>query len=125
MTVAQVAGVLDARIVSGADMLDKSVNSACGSDLMSDVLAFVKDQSVLITGLINAQAIRTAEMMDIICIVLVRGKTADESMLSLAKDRQIAVMQTYHSMFTACGLLYESGLRGESRKNAARSKAAV
>lgn len=105
---------MDAKIVTGADLMDRGVISACGSDLMSDVLAFVKDQTVLVTGLTNAQTIRTAEMMDITCIVLVRGKMADDAMISLAKERQIAVLQTMHSMFTACGLLYESGLRGDS-----------
>jgi predicted transcriptional regulator len=112
MTVAQVAKILDAKIVAGGDLPDNVVNSACGSDLMSDVLAFVKDQPVLITGLTNAQAVRTAEMMDIICIVIVRGKVADEGLISLAQERGIVVLQTQHSMFTACGLLYANGLRG-------------
>jgi len=125
MTVAQIVEILDARLVTGEELLSKNVNSACGSDLMSDVLAFVKDQSVLVTGLSNAQTVRTAEMMDIVCIVLVRGKKADEAMTALAQERGIAIMQTHHSMFTACGLLYDSGLRGESRKNAARLKASL
>ena len=112
MTVAQIAGILNAKLIAGEDMLDSDVHSACGSDLMSDVLAFVKDQSVLITGLTNAQAVRTAEMMDIICIVLVRGKTASAELIALARDRKVAVMQTDFSMYNACGLLYSNGLRG-------------
>lgn len=123
MTVAQIVETLNARLATGDDMLANEVRSACGSDLMSDVLAFVKDQSVLITGLTNAQAVRTAEMMDIICIVLVRGKSAEAGMIGLARDRGIVVMETDYSMFTACGLLYEKGLRGEGRKNAGGSKA--
>ena len=118
MTVAQIVSALNAKLITGSDMLERDVRSACGSDLMSDVLAFVKDQSVLVTGLTNAQAVRTAEMMDIVCIVLVRGKSADAGMIDLAEDRGIAVIQTDHSMFTACGLLYQCGLRGESGKNA-------
>ena len=125
MTVGQVMQVLDAKLVTCGDLLDADVRSACGSDLMSDVLAFVKDQSVLITGLTNSQAVRTAEMMDIVCIVLVRGKLADEGMIALARERHIVVLQTGHSMFTACGLLYQSGLRGESGKNARKSKTAL
>ena len=74
MTVQEIKDLLDARLLSGAQFLDKEVHSACGSDMMSDVLAFVKDQSVLITGLCNPQVIRTAEMMDIVCLVFVRGK---------------------------------------------------
>jgi len=114
MKVTQLVDVLDAKIISGGRFLDNEVLSACGSDLMSDVLAFVKDQSVLVTGLTNAQAIRTAMMMDIVCIVLVRGKTANESMIDLADENEIVILQTEHSMFTTCGLLYQSGLRGES-----------
>ena len=112
MTVAQVDEVLGAELVAGGDMLYKNVKSACGSDLMSDVLAYVKDQPVLITGLTNAQAVRTAEMMDIICIVIVRGKIADEGLIALANDRKIVILQTNHSMFTTCGILYANGLRG-------------
>jgi predicted transcriptional regulator len=115
MTIAEIVDVLSAKVISGDSLLDRDVHSACGSDLMSDVLAFVKDQSVLITGLTNAQAVRTSEMMDIICIVLVRGKTADEGMVELAQDRSVVVLQTEHSMFTSCGLLYEHGLRGGGR----------
>ena len=79
---------------------------------MSDVLAFVKDQAVLLTGLLNPQVVRTAEMMDIICIVFVRGKTPDEAITELAKDMHIAIMTTDMRMFEACGILYDSGLRG-------------
>lgn len=80
--------------------------------MMSDVLAFVKDQSVLLTGLTNPQVIRTAEMMDIICIVFVRGKEPDEQMIRMAKQSQIALLSAKQRMFTACGLLYSVGLRG-------------
>ena len=88
------------------------MHNACGSDMMSDVLAFVKDQSVLITGLCNPQVIRTAEMMDIICICFVRGKQPDEAMIALAREKGIVLLTTTLRMFTACGMLYESGLRG-------------
>ena len=112
MTIRALIPVLDARVLCGEDKLDQEVNTACGSDLMSDVLAFVKDQSVLLTGLNNPQVVRTADMMDMICIVFVRGKQPDEMILQLAAQRGIAVMRTGMPMFTACGLLYEKGLRG-------------
>ncbi len=112
MTVQDIKELLNADVLAGAEWLDKEVHSACGSDMMSDVLAFVKDQSVLITGLCNPQAIRTAEMMDIICLIFVRGKTPDENMLSMAEDRELVVLSTKHTMFTACGMLYDAGLRG-------------
>ena len=80
--------------------------------MMSDVLAYVKDQAVLLTGLVNSQVIRTAEMMDMICIVFVRGKKPDAGILALAEERGMAILCTDHTMFTACGLLYAHGLRG-------------
>ncbi|MDF2586676.1 MAG: hypothetical protein K0S41_517 [Anaerocolumna sp.] len=112
MTVNDVMAALGAKIICGEEYLEKEVHTACGSDMMSDVLAFVKDQSVLLTGLCNPQVIRTAEMMDIVCIVFVRGKKPDEGMVELAKESGIVLLTTGHRMFSACGLLYEKGLRG-------------
>ena len=112
MTIDDVRRILSAEVVCGADRLDTEVHNACGSDMMSDVLAFVKDQAVLLTGLVNPQVIRTAEMMDIVCIVFVRGKMPDPSMIGLAEERGIALLSCGQRMFTACGLLYENGLRG-------------
>ena len=116
MTIRDIVNLLEAEVISGEEHLEKEVHNACGSDMMSDVLAFVKDQSVLITGLCNPQVIRTAEMMDIICVCFVRGKMPDEAMIDLAKERGITLMHTKMRMFTACGTLYEKGLgRGASK----------
>ena len=112
MTVADVRTLLNATLLTGEDGLDREIKSACGSDMMSDDLAYVKDQSVLLTGLVNPQVIRTAEMMDMICVVFVRGKQPDDVMIRLAREKDIVVMTTEHRMFTACGLLYHNGLRG-------------
>lgn len=112
MTVLDIKNLLNAQVLSGEALMSKEVHSACGSDMMSDVLAFVKDQSVLITGLCNPQVIRTAEMMDIVCLVFVRGKIPDENMVHLAQEREIAVLSTQLPMFSACGILYTAGLRG-------------
>lgn len=112
MTVDEIRSLLQAEVLCGGENLTHEVHTACGSDMMSDVLAFVKDQSVLLTGLCNPQAIRTAEMMDIVCIVFVRGKIPDANMLELAEERGLVILSTQFRMFTACGLLYENGLRG-------------
>lgn len=77
---------------------------------MSDVLAFVKDQAVLLTGLVNPQVVRTAEMMDMVCIVFVRGKMPDADMLELAKESGMVVMTCDKRMYEACGILYKNGL---------------
>lgn len=113
MYLKEVRDILSATVLCGEEAMELEVCSACGSDFMSDVLAFVKDQALLLTGLVNPQVIRTADMMDMKCIVFVRGKVPDEAMLSLARDRQIAVMTTKQPMYTACGLLYTHGLVGD------------
>lgn len=112
MTISDVKDILGAKVFCGEEWFDREVHTACGSDMMSDVLAFVKEQAVLLTGMCNAQVIRTAEMMDIICIVFVRAKKPDDEMIQLAKDREIVLLGTGHRMFSACGMLYEKGLRG-------------
>lgn len=112
MYLKEVRDILSATVLCGEENLDLEVLSACGSDFMSDVLAYVKDQALLLTGLVNPQVIRTADMMDMKCIVFVRGKMPDENMLSLARDRGIVVMTTKERMYLACGLLYTNGLVG-------------
>lgn len=113
MTIKDIQTILDAKVLwADEEILSHEVHSACGSDMMSDVLAFVKDQAVLLTGLVNPQVIRTAEMMDIVCIVFVRGKVPDPGMIDLAKERRIALLASSERMFPACGMLYENGLRG-------------
>lgn len=111
MKINEVRNLLEAEVLCGVNMLDDEVLSACGSDMMSDVLAFVKNHSMLLTGLINPQVVRTAEMMDIHCIVFVRGKTPPESLLELARESGIAVMKTKYRLYSACGILYEAGLK--------------
>ena len=110
MKISEIAQLLEATIYCGEEYLDHEVHSCCGSDMMSDVLAFVKDQAVLLTGLVNPQVIRTAEMMDIVFLVLVRGKVPTDAMIELARERQLTVMSTNMRMFTACGILYNAGL---------------
>ena len=79
--------------------------------MMSDVLAYVKDQAVLLTGLVNSQVIRTAEMMDMRCIVFVRSKMPNEEMIRLAKESGIVLLATSKRMYEACGILYTNGLK--------------
>ena len=109
----EIRDTLQATVLCGEDQLDREVRSACASDFMSDVLAYVKDQGLLLTGMVNPQVVRTAEMMDMKCIVFVRGKTPGEDILELARERDIVVMRSELRMFVACGLLYRSGLAGE------------
>ena len=112
MKIGTIKELLDAEILCGEDALDREVYSACGSDMMSDVLAYVKDQAVLLTGLINTQVVRTAEMMDMVCIVFVRSKSPTEEMVALARESGIVLMSTRKRMYEACGKLYAGGLGG-------------
>ena len=117
MKISQVIELLDAEIICGEGLVGKHVYSACGSDMMSDVLAYVKDQSVLLTGLVNSQVIRTAEMMDMVCIVFVRSKRPTEEMIELAKESGIVLLASKKRMYEACGKLYASGLCGNGVRN--------
>jgi len=113
MTLSEVRDVLKAQVLTGEEDLDREVMSACGSDFMSDVLAYVKNQALLLTGLVNPQVVRTADMMDMKCICFVRGKQPDQGLLDLARERGIVVLATPLRMYDACGRLYTNGLRGE------------
>ncbi|MEG0178338.1 MAG: DRTGG domain-containing protein [Oscillospiraceae bacterium] len=112
MKIKDILRLLDAKLLTEDSNLERHVYTACGSDMMSDVLAYVKDQAVLLTGLNNPQVIRTADMMDMVCVVFVRGKKPDEMLLRLARERDIAVMTSDMTMFNACGTLYSNGLHG-------------
>ena len=112
MTVEDVRRVLGARVLVGEQYLDREVRTACGADMMSDVLAFSKDHSILLTGLCNPQVIRTAEMLDIVCIIFVRNKIPNQSILALAEEKGIVILCTARGMFTTCGILYSNGLLG-------------
>ena len=112
MKISTIQEILGAEVVCGEEFLDDEVHSACGSDMMSDVLAYVKDQAVLLTGLCNPQVVRTAMMMDMRCIVFVRGKKPSDDIVRLASESGIVVMCSEERMYVACGKLYASGLLG-------------
>lgn len=111
MTVRAIAELLSAQIHTGDRHLDFDVKSACGADLMSDVMAFVKEDVVLLTGLVNAQTVRTAHLLDIPVIVFVRGKVPEADLIDEAVNAGIVLMTTNETLFLACGKLYEAGVR--------------
>lgn len=118
MLLSDIRDILNAKVLTDEDEATLSqidIHTACGCDLMSDVLAFVKDQALLLSGLINLQIIRTAEMMDIVAVCFVRGKVPSDDVIALAKDRGIALIATDYPLFSACGILYDNGLRGRER----------
>jgi len=112
MTLEEVMEILNAEVIVGSDNLQMDIKMGCGCDLMSDVLAFIKSDSLLLTGLTNPQVIRTAEIADIKAICFVRGKTPDEETIQLAESKGIPLLMTQLPMFESCGQLYQKGLCG-------------
>ena len=110
MTIREMAERIEATVYAEPDQLDIDLQGAFGSDMMSDVLAFVTDQTVLLTGLVNEQVIRTAAMLDMHCIIIVRGKKATDEIKTLAAQNHIALLETKLTMYEASGKLYEGGL---------------
>ncbi len=116
MTVREIQTLLDAALICGEDKLDEQIHAAFGSDLMSDVLAFVEDNTLLLTGLVNHHVLRTAEMLDVFCILFVRGKEVPEDIVALAKELDVAILSTKETLYTSSGKLYGAGLPGCERK---------
>ena len=115
MVIRKIADLIDGEVLVGHEYLEREVKAAFGSDLMSDVLAYVGEETVLLTGLTNHQVVRTAEMLDLKAIVFVRGKCPAEDVVTLAKDQGMVLIATAHSLYTASGILYCNGLQGIGR----------
>lgn len=116
----EIREILDAEVIAGKAGMDREVDFAFGADLMSDVLAFVNERTVLLTGLTNPQVVRTAEMMDLTAIIYVRGKRPDAASLELAEETGITVMCTPYTLYTTSGILYNAGLKGIDESGAMR-----
>jgi len=112
MTLREVAEVIHAEILTGGMNLELEPACGFGADLMSDVLAYALPRALLLTGLVNPQVIRTAEMADIVGILFVRGKRPPEETVELAKQVGIPLLRVDLTMFSASGKLYQAGLNG-------------
>lgn len=112
MIIKDMVACLGAQVLLGEDKLMQECQSACCSDLMSDVLAFVNEKTVLLTGITNTHVIRTAEMLDLKCIIFVRGKIPGPEVLLRAQELGLVILSVNKTMFTSAGLLYQGGLRG-------------
>lgn len=112
MTVKEIQGLLGAKLICGQDKLETQIKAAFSADLMSDALAYVQDCALLLTGLVNHHVIRTAEMLDVICVVFVRGKEIPGDIIELAEDLGVAILSTKETLYISSGKLYEAGLPG-------------
>jgi len=111
MKISQIIQITEAKLISGEAFIGNEVDKAFASDLMSDVLTLDTDNILLITGLINLQTIRTAEMAEIKNILIVRNKKPSEEMIALAKKENIVLLVSEKSMFHICGLLFKAKLK--------------
>lgn len=117
MKLSKIKELLNGECIVGDEFLDEyEVYYAFGCDLMSDVLAFSNENTLLLTGLTNAQVIRTAEMLDISSIVFVRGKKPDDNTIELARTNNKILLSTKHILYTSCGILFSNGLKGVNLK---------
>ena len=123
MKLKDIIKILDAEVITGDDLLETDVKMACGCDLMSDVLSFVKSGSLLLTGLTNPQVVRTAEMADLAAVCFVRGKIPDTETIDMAKSRDIPLLTTHLLLFESCGRLHREGLSGCSGSAQTRNTA--
>lgn len=114
MKLKEIKELLDAEVVWGEDLLDKEIEFAGGSDLMSDVLAFGEPGILLLTGLSNTQSVRTADIIEAKAVIYVRGKKPDKEGIEIAKAKRIPMLSTNIMMYKACGILYSHGLPGVS-----------
>jgi predicted transcriptional regulator len=116
VTLREVGEILDATVVVGKDQLATEVKTAFGADLMSDVLAFAKPGGLLLTGLTNSQIVRTADVLDIAAIIVVRGKHPLPETVALAEELHIPILTTEYILFVAAGRLYAKGIVGSVEK---------
>ncbi len=112
MRLKEVSEILEAEVLVGEESLDLDITMACGADLLSDVLAFTKSESLLLTGLTHSQVIRTAEIAEIKAVCFVRGKRPSDEMIDLAKEKGIPLLYTSLPMYESCGRLYSRDLPG-------------
>lgn len=117
MILEEVKRILNCEVICGGDSMNTEIKYACGSDLMSDVLAYFMPGSLLLTGLTNIQSVRTAEIAEVKAIVYVRGKKPDKDAVDLAIKLNIPLLSTKCMMYEACGLLYSHGLPGVGEKS--------
>lgn len=110
MTLNELVKLIYGRVLTDNVDLTVEVEGGCGADLMSDVLASIQPNAVLLTGLCNPQVVRTAQMADVAAIVFVRGKVPTQDIIDLANDERIPLITAPYGMFELCGRLYKAGL---------------
>jgi predicted transcriptional regulator len=110
MKLSELIQIIDGKVLTETSALDREIKGACGADLMSDVLASIQPDAVLLTGLCNPQVVRTSQMADVLAIVFVRGKMPAQETIDLANQEDLPLISSPFGMFELCGRLYQAGL---------------
>ena len=110
MNIRDLIRIIDGTLITQASNLNREIKGGFGADLMSDVLASIQPEAVLLTGLCNPQVVRTAQMADVSAIVLVRGKRPPTETVRLATEENVPLISTPYGMFEVCGRLHDAGL---------------
>ncbi len=111
MKLQEIISEVDGTLLTKQLKQDLDIQYCGAADLMSDVLSLMKPGSLLLTGLVNLQSIRTAEMADLAAIVYVRGKAPGSDAIDLANELGIPLIASHIGMFEMCGRLYQAGLK--------------
>lgn len=110
MNLQELIRIVDGKLLTPDVDLNCEIKGGCGADLMSDVLASIQPEAVLLTGLCNPQVVRTSQMADVAAIVFVRGKNPAQETIELGNNEQIPLITSPYGMFELCGRLHRAGL---------------
>ena len=112
MRLSKIVEALEARVLSGDDLLEKDIDTCGASDLMSDILAGLSEGSILLTGLTTVQVVRTAMVAGVGAVIFVRAKTPPQQVIDLAREQELPLISSPYSMFVSCGRLHACNLTG-------------
>ncbi len=110
MDLCELTTLIEGKLITRECSTGRPIKGCCGADLMSDVLASIQPDALLLTGLCNPQVVRTAQMADVCAIVIVRGKNPPKETVDLANLEGIPLISSPFGMFELCGRLYKAGL---------------
>lgn len=111
MKLKEIVEAIQGEVIWGTQYLEREVDNAFACDLISDILMCIKEQTLLLTGLTNPQIIRLSDMIDLFGIVFVRGKKPSNSLIEMAKERELPIITTNFTMYQTSGILFTKGLR--------------
>jgi len=112
MKLSEIVEILDAKVLAGIDKIDKiNIEVVGASDMMSDVLLIAKPGMLLITGLNSPQVVRTANIIGIPAVVIVRKNSVPQETIEAAKNFGVVLLHSPIPMYVACGKLYEKKLK--------------